>query len=179
MYGIRQCNRKKKFRWDWCILYWNIFLNFSCDIELKIYTTKYSNLLLIILILFELFAAHTEKEKFWCKSDMSPANLFTVTCHTKWSRSVSHLHYTTVHSMWSILCTRTRFNGTNGRVHFVTYFHVISLLQTFLPCFQFHAFSNICNQTGWSIYMISPIWYYLFFRSIAFQMYTNYEKLFG
>ena len=30
---------------------WNIFLNFSCDIELKIYTTKYSNLLLIILIL--------------------------------------------------------------------------------------------------------------------------------
>ena len=28
---------------------------------------------------FELFAAHTEKEKFWCKSksDMSPANLFT------------------------------------------------------------------------------------------------------
>ena len=55
---------------------------------------------------------------------------------------------------------RTRFNGTNGRVHFVTYFHVISLLQTFLPCFQFHAFSNFCNQTGWSIYMISPIWYY-------------------
>ena len=42
------------------------FLNFSCDIELKIYTTKYSNLLLIILIfsLNCLHAAHTEKEKF-------------------------------------------------------------------------------------------------------------------
>ena len=34
-------------RWDWCILYWNIFLNFNCTV----YTTKYSNLLLIILIL--------------------------------------------------------------------------------------------------------------------------------
>ena len=53
---------------------------------IQIYTTKYSNLLLIILII-SLNCLQHEKEKFWCKSDMSPANLFTVTCHTKWSRS--------------------------------------------------------------------------------------------
>ena len=27
--------QEKKFRWDWCILYWNIFLHFSCDIILN------------------------------------------------------------------------------------------------------------------------------------------------
>ena len=27
--------QEKNFRWDWCILYWNIFFNFSCDIEFK------------------------------------------------------------------------------------------------------------------------------------------------
>ena len=27
--------QEKNLRWDWCILYWNIFLNFSCDIEIK------------------------------------------------------------------------------------------------------------------------------------------------
>ena len=31
---------------------------------------------------------HIQKKiNFDAKSDMSPANLFTVTCHTKWSRS--------------------------------------------------------------------------------------------
>ena len=84
--------QEKKFRWDWCILYWNIFLNFSCDIELKIYTTKYSNLLLIILILVWIVCSTYRKGEILmqnAKSDMSPANLFTVTCHTKWSRSGS------------------------------------------------------------------------------------------
>ena len=49
-----------------------------------------------------------------------------------------------------------------------------------LLCFQFHAFSNVCNQTGRSIYMILPVWYgYYFFRSIAFQiMYTNHDFFF-
>ena len=65
------------------------FFKFQLWYWIQIYTTKYSNLLLIILILVWIVCStYREKEKFWCKSDMSPANLFTVTtCHTKWSRS--------------------------------------------------------------------------------------------
>ena len=82
-------------------------------------------------------------------------------CHISGSMaSTLYTLHTFTENQLSLEWSRTRFNGTNGRVDFLTYFHVISLLQTFLPCFQFHAFSNICNQTGWSIYMISPIWYY-------------------
>ena len=55
--------QEKKFRWDWCILYWNIFFYFSCDIELKIYTTKYSNLLLIILILVWIVCSTLQKRR--------------------------------------------------------------------------------------------------------------------
>ena len=73
---------------------------------------------------------------------------------TLWSRVKGTIQYTAAPP------SRTRFNGTNGRVHFVTYFYILSLLQTFVPCFQFHAFSNICNQIGRSIYMSSPVWYY-------------------
>ena len=43
--------QEKKFRWDWCFLYWNIFFKFQLWYWIQIYTTKYSNLLLIILIL--------------------------------------------------------------------------------------------------------------------------------
>ena len=39
---------------------------------------------------------HIQKRRnFDGKSDMSPANLFTVTCHTKWSRSDTTRMYTT------------------------------------------------------------------------------------
>ena len=34
-------------RWDWCILYWNIFSNFSCDIEFKF------TLLLLLLMIWQ------------------------------------------------------------------------------------------------------------------------------
>ena len=40
------------------------------------------------------------------------------------------------------------------------YFHTFSMLRTRLLVFEFHAFSNVCNQTGRSTYMILPVWYY-------------------
>ena len=50
-------------RWDWCILYWNILSSFSCDIWIQIYTTKYSNLLLIILIISLNCLQHIQKRR--------------------------------------------------------------------------------------------------------------------
>ena len=95
MYGIRQCNRIFFMQVRLVHSLVKYFFKFQLWYWIQIYTTKYSNLLLIILILVWIVCSTYRKgEILMQKWHMSPANLFTVTCHTK-----SHLH-----SMWSILC---------------------------------------------------------------------------
>ena len=43
---------------------------------------------------------------------------------------------------------------------FCCVFDTLSPLRTLLLFFQFHAFSDVCKQTGGSIYMILPVCYY-------------------
>ena len=97
-YQVRLVHSLVKYIFKFQLWYW-----------IQIYTTKYSNLLLIILILVWLWivcSTYRKGEILMQKWHMSPANLFTVTCHTKWSRSgrssstskfnfkLSHIHNT-------------------------------------------------------------------------------------
>ena len=74
-------------RWDWCILYWNIFFKFQLWYYywIQIYTTKYSNLLLIILILVWIICSTFWKgEILMQKWHVTSQFVYCYnTCHTK------------------------------------------------------------------------------------------------
>ena len=64
--GSGSATGKKKFRWDWCILYWNIFFKFQLwywiqNLHYQIFKFVIDNSDISLNCLL----AHTEKEKFW------------------------------------------------------------------------------------------------------------------
>ena len=90
MYGIRQCNRKKKSGRRLVHSLLKYFFKFQLWYWIK--NLHYQIFKFVIDnsdISLELFAAHTEKEKFWCKRWHVTSQLFTVTCQyfKEWSRS--------------------------------------------------------------------------------------------
>ena len=87
MYGIRQCNRiflSGEIGAFFTEIFFQIsvvILNSNLHYQIFKFVIDNSDISLNCL-------QHIQKRRnFDAKSDMSPANLFTVTCHTKWSRS--------------------------------------------------------------------------------------------
>ena len=85
MYGIRQCNRIFLSGEIGAFFTEIFFSNFSCDIEFQIYTTKYSNLLLIILILVWIVCSTYRKGEILMQSQKWHVTSQFVYCYT-------HLH---------------------------------------------------------------------------------------